>query len=387
MSTRYGPMFIWGVTFIVFSVLVILLYKFLLKHSKKLEFHWGKAYLGSLYFSDLILLCLLVFIVGIRTNSGSDYYNYLLSFRNVDNWFHSLNQLLTTRFQNGLYVLMYVIKSFTKNEALFFVILAILNYLPIFYLIRKYSNDVLLSFSSWIFLGFFLMSTNILKQSLAMVLVLLAFDCLIEKKYILFVILSFLSVWFHLSTILVIPIIYFSKYLRPSRNLYYSLSFIGMIFLVFFKEFLTFITMILPIRYVKFYIVSFLQNNSNDIKLQLGAVVILILYLLLLYYLTDDKVLNQMNESYSQMLVINLLTLPFLFISPGFYIFNRIAFIGLQFSIFLVPFFNVNKKQILYSGLVISGFLITILNADNNYYNYSTIYNDIPVSIQEFVRR
>lgn len=160
-----------------------------------------------------------------------------------------------------------------------------------------------------------------------------------------------------------------------------------MIFLVFFKEFLTFITMILPIRYVKFYIVSFLQNNSNDIKLQLGAVVILILYLLLLYYLTDDKVLNQMNESYSQMLVINLLTLPFLFISPGFYIFNRIAFIGLQFSIFLVPFFNVNKKQILYSGLVISGFLITILNADNNYYNYSTIYNDIPVSIQEFVRR
>lgn len=387
MSTRYGPMFIWGVTFIVFSVLVVLLYKFLLKHSKKLEFHWGKAYLGSLYFSDLILLCLLVFIVGIRTNSGSDYYNYLLSFRNVDNWFHSLNQLLTTRFQNGLYVLMYVIKSFTKNEALFFVILAILNYLPIFYLIRKYSNDVLLSFSSWIFLGFFLMSTNILKQSLAMVLVLLAFDCLIEKKYILFVILSFLSVWFHLSTILVIPIIYFSKYLRPSRNLYYSLSFIGMIFLVFFKEFLTFITMILPIRYVKFYIVSFLQNNSNDIKLQLGAVVILILYLLLLYYLTDDKVLNQMNESYSQMLVINLLTLPFLFISPGFYIFNRIAFIGLQFSIFLVPFFNVNKKQILYSGLVISGFLITILNADNNYYNYSTIYNDIPVSIQEFVRR
>lgn len=165
-----------------FSVLVILLYKFLLKHSKKLEFHWGKAYLGSLYFSDLILLCLLVFIVGIRTNSGSDYYNYLLSFRNVDNWFHSLNQLLTTRFQNGLYVLMYVIKSFTKNEALFFVILAILNYLPIFYLIRKYSNDVLLSFSSWIFLGFFLMSTNILKQSLAMVLVLLAFDCLIEKN-------------------------------------------------------------------------------------------------------------------------------------------------------------------------------------------------------------
>lgn len=387
MLPRYSQMFSWGVTFALFSWILLFLYVVVDKKFPKIRLNVRKNNFFTIYLADFLIVTILSIIVGIRTNSGSDYYNYLVSFQHIDSWYSSFYQILVSRFQNGLYILMYLIKMVSSNEALFFMIYGLLNYIPVFYLIRKYSSDAILSFSSWLLLGFFLMSTNIMKQSLAMVLILLAFDKFVEKKYVRFALLALLASWFHISIIVTIGFIILTRYIKPSRNLFYGLSLTGLFFALFLKPILMIIARIANIRYISTYIYSFLNNGITETKLQIGAIVILFTYLVLLFALTNSKVVANLNPIYSKMVLVCLLALPFLIVSTKFYIFNRIAFTGLQLIIFLVPSIVKRHKLLLYSGLAIFGFLISILNADNNYYNYSTIFNDQPVSIQEFVRR
>ncbi|MFA9414320.1 EpsG family protein [Streptococcus sp. E29BA] len=387
MTSRYGQMLLWGIQFTIFSLLVIGLYLVLDRAFPKIIFRLRYAKIGTIYLSDFFCLIILVVIVGIRTNSGSDYYNYLLAFKSIDSWFYSLREIVDARFQNGLYTLMYVIKKINPSEVVFFIFYGLLNYIPVFYMIRKYSKHAVLSLMSWIFLGFFLMSTNILKQSLAMSLILLAFHQWQSKKYIIFSILSILACWFHLSSLAVIIGILIVNHIKPSKNFLYLMGTIGLSLLLFLQPILIVISKVLRIRYIDVYISSFLQQGSTEFKLQVAALIILMIYVLILFHLTRPDVLTRFSTVHLRMLGLCLLMIPFLILSIRFYIFNRLAFTGLQFIIFLIPYIQKPRQRLFYISLIFAGFWISILNADNNYYNYSTVFNDTPVSIQEFVRR
>lgn len=387
MTSRFEQMLLWGIQFTIFALIVITLYFILNNVFPKIIFRVGSIKLGILHLADIICLMLLVFIVGVRTNSGSDYYNYLLAFRSIDSWFSSLKSIVDARFQNGLYALMYTIKNFTQSEVIFFTIYGFLNYIPVFYMIRKYSKHAVGSLMSWIFLGFFLMSTNILKQSLAMVLILLAFHFWFSKKFLLFIVAATLACWFHLSSLIVFVGILVVNNIKPSRNFLYLMLALGSSLLLFLEPILAILSKVLRIRYIDFYVSSFLEQGSTEFKLQVAAIVIFIFYLFLLFHLTQSEVLARVDSIHLRMLTLCLLMLPFLILSVRFYIFNRLAFTGLQFIIFLVPYVKRIRQRLFYMTLIFAGFWISILNADNNYYNYSTVFNDTPVSIQEFVRR
>jgi len=94
--------------------------------------------------------------------------------------------------------------------------------------------------------------------------------------------------------------------------------------------------------------------------------------------------------------MISLLCIPFLIIGIKFYLCNRVAYSGLQFLTVLLPsYYSFTRQKHMsfisfkkYIMVLVFSVLFTILCAENNYYQYSTILNDKPMSVYDFsIRR
>lgn len=102
----------------------------------------------------------------------------------------------------GWLLLTKFISFFTSSLQLFLVIIAILQFVPITYLIGKYSRNVVLSFFVFVCLGFYIHYFSGLRQFFAVSLLLLAFDALYCKRLIKFVIIVFFASTIHTSALI-----------------------------------------------------------------------------------------------------------------------------------------------------------------------------------------
>lgn len=391
MATRYFEMISWGIQNLIFSLGIISLYYVMDKSFHIIHIKQGNRYLTNIYPQDLFLISILILIIGSRCNNGSDYYNYLTMYLEVDQWYSSLEDVLKERFQNGYMLICYIVKHLIGGKYSIFFIIATLIYFPTIGIFRKHSPSPVLSFACWVLLGYLSMSTNIIKQSLAMTCVLVMFFALTNRKYIYGVIFALAGCVFHLSVICIFIIIILSVKINPSLKLYKILLIAGLGLYIFLEPILIQISTILPIQYVDKYIDAYLENRINEIKLQYGAMIVAIFYITILWSLIKRYNISKEkhNKINKHLLSISLMCIPFLLIGIKFYLFNRLAYSGLQFSTILIPsYFCVNKgDKTVFLTILIFSLLFTILCAENNYYQYSTIFNDTPSSVYEFAKR
>lgn len=119
----------------------------------------------------------------------------------------------TVEKDRGFYFLSVVIKTFITNDVkvYFFILAAVQAYL-LFRVYRKYTTRYVVSFFlfiastdyvSWMFNG--------IRQFTAVTITLLAFDFIVEKKYIRAVVIVLFASLFHQSALLVIPFIFISQ--------------------------------------------------------------------------------------------------------------------------------------------------------------------------------
>lgn len=102
----------------------------------------------------------------------------------------------------GWLLLAKTISMFTHNLQVYLAIIAVLQFLPIAYVIRKYSSNVVLSYFVFACLGFYVHYFSGIRQMLAVSLILLAFDQLYQKRYLWYALVVLLASTIHSSAIL-----------------------------------------------------------------------------------------------------------------------------------------------------------------------------------------
>ncbi len=191
-----------------FSIACIALYIIFDKKTKKIQ---------SI---DIIMIAILIIISGIRCNVGSDYYTYYTAYNNwlvnVDN----IQDVIQSNSQFGLYVLGFMLKSMTDFPyALFWLVACIIYPCMIIYM-RKTTEKPSVAFMCFMLLGFFAISNNILKQSMAMLIMIYAYESFIKNKKIKFVIATLLASTFHTTAIIVAILMVLTRKIKPSyKNL------------------------------------------------------------------------------------------------------------------------------------------------------------------------
>lgn len=389
MNTRYHEMIMWSLMYGLFALLTIGMYCRLNKR-KKLSVYYG--FKKIIYLSDVAALMILIGITAIRCNCGSDYYNYYIMYNCSVNWYHSLSEVVLSRFQNGYMVLSYLVKSVIGGEFAIFWVVACIVYIPIVFIIRKRLSHQTKAFALWIFLGFFSLTLNIIKQSIAMVCIVLAYDCMQRKKRPGYCVFSMLACFFHISSIYVVVIIAVAQLKWNIKRLHRLLLTLGMIAALFIPALLSGIKNILPLQYQHYVDYYLGEEISKDYKLQLGALVVAVTFLILL-----GKSVNRISEIEVKnrycvnMVKVMVFTEPFLILGIRFFLLNRVAYEAFQFLPFVLSeCIHGDKKRknaMFWLSMFVFCMVTSILCGENNYYNYSTIFNDIPCSVMQFVNR
>lgn len=150
-----------------------------------------------------LLICFIIFfiLVGFRSfETGNDTQSYLESFNESISlrW----DYLSRTRFESGFAFLEVVIGSITSNNRIFLLIFSALFNISVYFFIKRYSDNYLLSVLMYVCLLFFYFSMTALRQFCAIIIVLFAFRYVKSEKLIPFILLILLATTFHVTSII-----------------------------------------------------------------------------------------------------------------------------------------------------------------------------------------
>lgn len=107
--------------------------------------------------------------------------------------------------------------------------------LPVFYVVRRYSLNPMLSLFLYYAFYIYLQSFNITRQTIAVSIVFLAFTFLLKKKYWQYCLIVILASTFHITALLCLPLVFVNRI--PDRNwIYLALIFGSMVVSMFLSN-------------------------------------------------------------------------------------------------------------------------------------------------------
>lgn len=205
---------------------------------------WGKS-----RFVQIVLVCFLIFVAGFRTQSiGVDTENYFLYYYRIVN-----NFVFESRYEPFYQLINYsVVKLGLKFEWVTF-ISSILTIVPLYFAFNKSSKFPIFSWFVYVAFCYYFQSFNVMRQSIALGWVLLAYcyldtakgfwDKETNRKTIIFTLIGFL---FHYTALLVI-FIYLLNYLVTKYKKWYIIQILSLAFgLVLSAPLFKVLTSILP---------------------------------------------------------------------------------------------------------------------------------------------
>ena len=339
-----------------------------------------------------IFFVILAIISSIRVNAGSDYFNYYSNYISVTYYYENLIKAVTSRYQFGIVALDYTIQRLIGTSNGIFLVISIVVSVFTWIIFLRYSSFPRISASVWLLSGFYLISNNLLKQYIAMMLMMIGYFCLRRKHFILFILFTLLASTFHVTALLVAPLYFLSTYIVPSKKTLLTSCIVGGILLVVVYPILSVLVKISLFSRYEQYLESAATISGRFIAI---SIIMFVFYLLaILVYLNDINNLTTESKQYISLLLFGILLL---IVSIRFFYLSRFAYYFLQFLPLLVSngFNNkinnsVEKRKLrgwLLVSLVVYCFMFTAFSGENNYYNYSTVFNDVPVSVQDFIGR
>ena len=297
---------------------------------------------------SIVLYAILIFISAVRSQTvGADTPGYVSEYINI----HQYNfQDLLVEYKDfeGFYILAWICKLLHFPVQLWLGIVATLYIVPVAALINKYSTDKLYSIMCFFLMGAFTFSLAGLKQSVAMGMSIMAYLCIIEKRYlytILFGIFAFLCHKTSIIFLFAFPI----YYLRNNRYFYAIVISMSALILVYHRELLIYMTeTINDQRYMAY------LNSSRSY-----SAVTLIYYLLmlsmpfLLSYKNNSRFLNS-NKVLFGMSAMCTSFQSFAFVSPS----------AFRLALYFLPFFGIYIPNILvgrYSNFIKVGIMLMLI--------------------------
>ena len=270
-------------------------------------------------------------IAAIRTeNVGVDtlqFHDAYLRIGNL-NWL----ELSTERYEMGFSILCRILNYISENPQLLISVTAIFINFSVIRFIYKYSKDVVFSILLYILLNFYFSYMNIMRQALAIAILLWAFDAIKNNKKIRYFILVVLATLFHGSAILGLAYIILLKFKYKQKYNKFVIPILGIIFL-FGKEIFLLFSEISPrlAGYV---------GSEYDTENYFGALLDFLLTFIIWWF--GNNVLNKKKNDdidedlilYNKLMIINVIT-TLLTIRVG--IFNRFTPYFSVFQIIWIP--------------------------------------------------
>lgn len=337
-----------------------------------------------------ILISYIFIFCSIRLNVGGDWKVYLLTF-NQSSEYHIYDLLLKKEF---LFKLINFTTYFFANNIFFtnliFATLFFFSILP-FFLSQKNPGFCLFIF---IPLGIFILHLGFIRQSLALSFIFLSIYLSNIKKYKLSSVFILISIGFHLSALLFIPVIFgyiFKIKISFNSLLYFTIItfFLIIVFLIYshYNEFqfdLKFAKNFFPESRIYRLILSYIiDNESLSFGLIYRIIPTFISFLLFIILYSENRNLyHNLWETFFYILILFI----FLFIVLKFYtLADRLNYFILPFQIIIFSkFFNSIKKQyfkkIFFYTIKFTYFSILLIwlmfsnFSKMNWQNYSTIF-------------
>lgn len=335
---------------------------------------------------------LLAVISAIRVNTGSDYFNYYINYETVTNYYNRLIDTITSRYQFGIISMDYAVQKLFGNSNGIFIAISVVVSVILWGIFRCYSQFPRISASVWLLSGFYLISNNLLKQYIAMLFMMIGYFFMRRRHFVLFIFCTFLASVFHLTALLVAPMYFFSTHIPVTkRSLVLCCTFGGALLVIVYPI----IRILVKVRLFSKYEQYLDSAATVGYRFIIASVIMGVFYfVIVLVYLRSIESLSEDARQYIRMIMIGLILT---IVSVRFFYLSRVAYYFLQFLPLLVA--NAFNKQMndttiartmrsrILIWLTIYCFLFTAFSGENNYYNYSTIINDVPVSVQEFISR
>lgn len=158
-----------------------------------------------------ISFILLVMQVGLRWETGTDwipYFNHFTSFSNITSIF--LSEL---QFEYGYGLFVWTLKSISPSYTLFLLVHAFIYYFLIFKSFGRYTPNLYLSLLLFYTLSIGFMGSN--RQLIALAICIYAVRFIIDKKPFLFLLLIFISVFFHTTALIFVIYYFLNRNIKP----------------------------------------------------------------------------------------------------------------------------------------------------------------------------
>lgn len=157
----------------------------------------------------VISYLILVFQVGLRWETGTDWNSY---FEHFDS-FIGFQSILLSNFEYGYGIFEWIIKSFSSNYSVFLLIHASIYYFLIFSSFRRYTPNLYMSLMLFYTLSMGMLGSN--RQLIALAICIYAIRFVIEKKAVVFFLFILIATSFHSTAFLFVIYYFINKNIKP----------------------------------------------------------------------------------------------------------------------------------------------------------------------------
>ncbi|XTR37216.1 EpsG family protein [Paraclostridium tenue] len=281
----------------------------------------------------------LFIILALRSESvGADISRYIKNFNfiSTNNW----DIISGLRYEVGYKLLVKIISLITNDSQIFISIIAAISLIGVTKLIYKYSSMPVLSYWLYITFGFYTFIFSGLRQAIAISLVLISFDYLMENKIIKFILMVILASLFH-KTAMAFIVCYPFKNINITKKNILSM-FVSFLFIFIFR--FKIMSILKTMLYDEYEIVA-----SNSYTLLIVALIILMASL---YFYKSVINKNSKNSIYYQMMYLSVCCLLLASTTTNM---TRIADYFYIYLIILIPevLTSIKDKKLAYIGITL----------------------------------
>lgn len=325
---------------------------------------------------DFIAIAVMVILSALRDTVGSDYLQYLARYAHYNLYWDRISQ--SPMNEKLFYYLGYCFSKITDSPYGVFWMCALLLYPVLVITARKMTGKPSRVIGCYVFLEFYAVSNNILRQALAMELIMLGYFAWKYNKKCLAIIFMVLSVGFHASAGIGIVLIIVSEYITPNfRSLGLSIA-LGFTFIIVWR--LLILNQVFAISTFLGRYANYLQATGSDI-IRKGMYGYILFYVFLIYILLMhvQKVKSNivMPNLYDGLVSKLICAIPFFFVATQISYANRVALYLYQFAIFAIPpLFDIKvKNKVLFRTMLMIVLVLwlsfsNIVACDNTFWQY-----------------
>lgn len=316
---------------------------------------------------DFILLVIVVLFAGLREGIGTDY-NMYKSFY--------FNPLLKSaeKVETGFIVLLEISnKIFGDKYYLFFLLCSAITIIPIYYIFKKNSKYPGLSLLFFFSFGFFTLSFNMIRQFIAITIMLYSINYIYKKSFWKFLISIIIACFFHLTSLILLPMYFFAN-IKFSKRRLMQIFLIILIFATFlFNPIFNFVVSHIP-QYSMY-------ANYGGVDAGIGTYLVDLIYLFIIFFLIMNYEKLIKNRYDNICLNFGIISTIFIVLSVENVLFARLIYYF--FIPVMIPlanvfdyFLNSKTQKVFNLFLIVILFIIYILNIlfFNGVYPYSSIF-------------